>query len=77
MDIRPIRKTEWQAAIIGYDAGYGDLSEGGNVRLWKIQMVIIGETWHICLDSPTHSAGYPDWIVDVMFIRTDLVNSDY
>jgi hypothetical protein len=69
--------TDWAAAIVGYDAGWGDLNEGDNQRLWKIQMVVIGVTWHISLAAPTHGGKNPDWTVDVMFVKRDLVNSNY
>jgi hypothetical protein len=69
--------ADWAAAIVGYDAGWGDLMESDNQRLWKIQMVADGGTWRLRLAAPTHGGKHPDWIVDVMFIKKELVSSDY
>jgi len=64
--------ADWVAAIVGFDAGEGDVYEGGNTQLWRVRMIIISQQWYIRLGSPTHN-NFPDWIIDVMFIRRDLV----
>ncbi len=71
------KTADWAAAIVGYDAGWGDLMENDNQKLWRIQMAASGGNWHIMLNAPTHGGKNPDWIVDVMFIRKELVNSNY
>ena len=71
------KSADWAAAIVGYDAGFGDLMENDNQKLWRIQMAASGGNWHIMLNAPTHGGKNPDWTIDVLYIKKELVNSDY
>jgi hypothetical protein len=69
-----VSTSEWAAALVGFDAGMGDVNEGGDVTLWEVHMFIYQGTWYIRVEAPTHYNRHPDWIVDVLFIRKDLVS---
>jgi hypothetical protein len=65
------KTAEWAAAIVGFNAGYGDITESGSHDLWEVRMKNDTDGfWHIFVDSPTSQ--YPDWIIDVMFVRIEL-----
>ncbi len=69
------KTAEWAAAIVGFNAGYGDITESGSHELWEVRMKKdTDEYWHIFADSPTSQ--YPDWIIDVMFVRIDLASME-
>jgi len=62
--------SEWIAAVVGFDAGYGDLDEGGNNDLWQINCAVAANgNWEIFCDAPTHG-NLPDWQIYVMFVST-------
>ena len=63
--------TDWIAAITGFDAGYGDIDEGGSMDLWQINAFVEGGVWKIFADAPTHNNG-PDWDIYVMFVSTKI-----
>jgi hypothetical protein len=66
---------EWAAAIVGFNAGYGDINENGSNELWEVRMKKdTDEYWHIFVEAPTTS--HPDWIIDVMFVRIDLASME-
>jgi len=64
--------ADWSAAIVGFSTGYGDINESGSQTLWNIQMGKVSGEWWLYLRAPTHGS-HPDWIIDVMFIRKNLV----
>ena len=69
------KTAEWAAAIVGFNAGYGDITESGSHELWEVRMKNDTDGfWHIFADSPTSQ--YPDWIIDVMFVRIDLASME-
>ena len=66
---------DWAAAIVGFNAGYGDILEDHAGELWEVRMKMATDGfWYIVVDSRTHN-DYPDWTVDVMFVRIELVGS--
>ena len=62
------------AMVVGIDAGYGDVNEGGSHNLWDVMAYPNADgNWWVRHESPTHS-NYPDWYVHVLFIRHDFVD---
>ena len=70
-----VSSLEYTAAVVGFDAGWGDLHESGSDRLWEVLPIISssGDEWQIRCQAPTHGS-FPDWTVHVLFIRNDLVD---
>jgi hypothetical protein len=67
---------DWAAAIVGFNAGWGDINEDDGHELWEVRMKKdYDEYWHIVVEAPTHS-NHPDWTIDVMFVRMDLASME-
>ncbi len=65
-------EDDWIAAVVGFDAGSGDIDEGGTEDLWQINCAVASDgNWEIFCDAPTHN-NYPDWQIYVMFVSTKL-----
>jgi len=58
---------DWIGAVVGFDAGYGDINEGGSHDLWQCNAFVSDGVWKISLDAPTHNNS-PDWQVYMMFV---------
>ena len=62
--------------VVGFNAGYCDVDEGGSEDSWRAIMVKGSDNdWHLTVEGHTHG-NHPDWTVDVMFIKKELV-ADY
>ena len=59
--------NEYTAAVVGFDAGYGDVDENDTHAMLGVKMVIVNGEWHIKAWINAH-LNYPDWKVDVMFV---------
>ena len=68
--------ANWSAVIAGFSAGYCDVWENDAHDSWKVIMVKNSDGyWHVSARGHTHSNS-PDWTIDVMFIRRDLVDDN-
>jgi hypothetical protein len=65
--------AQWEAAMVGFDAGRGEIARFGSRLLIKIQMVDVNGNWHIQAAYGTTSADRADWSIDVMFINRSVV----
>ena len=63
--------SEWNAAIVGFEAANGDIQENGVGKIIQMRMVNIGGNWTIWADFRSHNTN-ENWDVDVMFIHKNL-----
>jgi len=63
--------STWDASIVSFDAGYGDLNEGGDGTLMQVEMYASGGLWRVRTNMRTHSSS-PKFEVRVMFISKGL-----
>lgn len=68
--------NDYSAAIIGANTGWWDYNENGGGHGWQLYMQRnTNASWHIIGSMHAHQ-DYPDWTIDVMFIRKELVDDD-
>jgi len=71
-----VSTTDYSAAIIGADFGWLDYDEDGGGHGWRLLMDKRSDgTWQINGAMHAHQDP-PDWTVDVMFIRKELVDDN-
>jgi hypothetical protein len=69
------KTAEWAAAIVGFNMGYGDITESGSHELWEVRMKNDTDGyWHIFVEAPT--SDHPEWIIDAMFVRIALASME-
>ncbi len=68
-----LSSKDYNAAIVGFNAGIGDINEHGEVNMIKVYMFTgANNTWWITADFASEKDHHEKWTVDVMFVRKEL-----